>query len=337
MIRSNYHFTETPDMAKKTPAKPAEKDEQDSPWKKILRQYFQQAIEFFCPEIAKVIDWSQPIEFLDKEFTKIAPNAETGSRFADQLVKVYRKDGQPIFLLIHLEVQASRESGFSRRIFTYSFRIFDYLGQPATSVVILCDSDPNWRPKKYSYAMPGTTLNFEFSTVKLLDYRDRWDELEASQNPFAWVVMAHLKMQETRRDKPSRKVWKMRLIRGLHESGYNKTDVLNVFNFVDWVLGLPKPLEIEFWRELKTYEEGRKVPYITSVERIGYERGVEEGAELKARSLLLRMLDRKVGSIPSQILAQINGLSIAQLDSLGDALLDFTSIDDLTGWLDDQS
>jgi hypothetical protein len=129
----------------------------------------------------------------------------------------------------------------------------------------------------------------------------------------------------------------MRLIRGLHESGYNKTDVLNVFNFVDWVLGLPKPLEIEFWRELKAYEEGRKVPYITSVERIGYERGIEEGAELKARSLLLRMLDRKVGSIPSQILAQINGLSIAQLDSLGDALLDFTSIDDLTGWLDDQS
>jgi hypothetical protein len=150
-----------------------------------------------------------------------------------------------------------------------------------------------------------------------------------------------LKMQETRRDKPSRKVWKMRLIRGLHESGYNKTDVLNVFNFVDWVLGLPKPLEIEFWRELKAYEEERKVPYITSVEKIGYDRGLQEGEEggaiRQARSLLLRMLDRKVGSIPSQILAQINGLSIAQLDSLGDVLLDFTSIDDLTGWLNDQS
>jgi hypothetical protein len=146
------------------------------------------------------------IEFLDKEFGKIAPDAKTGRRFADQLVKVYRKDGQPIFLLIHVEIQASRERGFEQRIFTYSFRIFHYFGQPATSLVILCDGDPKWRPKQYSFAMPGTTLNFEFSAVKLLDYRNRWDELEASDNPFAWVVMAYLKMQETRRYKPSRKV-----------------------------------------------------------------------------------------------------------------------------------
>jgi Domain of unknown function (DUF4351) len=327
-------------MAKKEPPKQTEQDEQDAPWKQVLRQYFQEATEFFFPEIAKVVDWTKPIEFLDKEFGKIAPDALTGKRFADQLVKVYRKQGQPIFLLIHVEIQASRESGFAQRIFTYSFRILDYFGQPATSLVILCDSDPNWRPQQYRFVMPGTTLNFEFSAVKLLDYCDRWDELEASQNPFAWVVMAHLKMQETRRDKPSRKVWKMRLIRGLHESGYNKTDVLNLFNFIDWILGLPKPLEIEFWRELKAYEEERKVSYITSVERIGYDRGLQEGEEggaiRQARSILFRLLSRKVGSISDQAIDHINALSIAQLESLGDALLDFESIADLTTWLDNQ-
>ena len=79
--------------------------------------------------------------------------------------------------------------------------------------------------------------------MKLLDYRDRWDELEASQNPFAWVVMAHLKMQEKKGDDPSRKVWKMRLVRGLHESGYIKTDILNLFKFLDWLLSLPRQLE----------------------------------------------------------------------------------------------
>jgi hypothetical protein len=211
----------------------------------------------------------------------------------------------------------------------------DYFGQPATSLVILCDGDRNWRPKQYGYQMPGTTLNFEFSAVKLLDYGDRWAELEASDNPFAWVVMAHLKMQETRRDKPSRKVWKMRLIRGLHESGHNREDVLNVFNFVDWILGLPKPLEREFWQELQAYEEERKVPYITSVERMGYDRGKAEGAQLQARSLLLRQLTRKVGSsIDDRLSLQINALSIAQLESLGDALLDFESIADLTTWLE---
>jgi Domain of unknown function (DUF4351) len=97
----------------------------------------------------------------------------------------------------------------------------------------------------------------------------------------------------------------------------------------------------EFWRELKAYEEQRKMPYITSVERIGYDRGLQEGEEggaiRQARSLLLRMLDRKLGSIPDQTLAQVNTLSIARLDCLGDALLDFESMDDLTTWLDDQN
>lgn len=321
-------------------------DEQDAPWKKVLRQYFREATEFFFPEIAKVVDWTKSIEFLDKEFLKIAPDAVTGKRFADQLVKVHRKQGKAIFLLIHVEIQASPERAFAKRIFTYSLRILDYFDQPATSIAILCDGNPHWRPRQYGFDLPGTRLNFEFSTVKLLDYRDRWAELEASRNPFAWVVMAHLKMQETKRDKPSRKVWKLRLIRSLHESGYNKTDVLNLFNFIDWLLTLPKPLENEFWQDLKDYEERRKVPYITSVERMGYDRGKKEGkkegkaegkaegAQLQARSLLLKQLTRKVGDMSDRTLAQINALAIVQLEALGEALLDFGSINDLTTWLD---
>jgi predicted DNA-binding ribbon-helix-helix protein len=133
--------------------------------------------------------------------------------------------------------------------------------------------------------------------VKLLDYRDRMAELDASKNPFAMVVKAHLKLQETKKDNRSRKVWKMRLIRQLYEEGYNQEEVLNLFNFVDWVLVLPKRLEAEFWLELKAYEEERKMPYITSVERIGYDRGKAEGREEEAqrslereRSLILRQL-----------------------------------------------
>jgi hypothetical protein len=252
---------------------------------------------------------------------------------------------EPLLLLAKACISKSCRRAKNPRAFTpgsvnYSFRILDYFGYPATSVAILCDGDPKWRPHQYSFALPGTTLNYEFSTVKLLDYRDRWTELENSQNPFAWVVMAHLKMQETKRDKPSRKVWKLRLIRSLHESGYNETDVLNLFNFVDWVLGLPKALEVEFWRELQAYEEERKVPYITSVERIGYDRGKvegeESGVEKGQRSLILRQLSRKVGSISDRTLDRINLLSIEQLEFLGEALLDLESIDDLSNWLANQ-
>jgi hypothetical protein len=110
----NLEMVDTPQAESNPPSQ----NEQDAPWKRVLRQYFREATEFFFPDIEKVVDWTRPIEFLDKEFMKIAPDAVTGKRFADQLVKVYRKQGQPIFLLIHVEIQGARESGFGQRIFT---------------------------------------------------------------------------------------------------------------------------------------------------------------------------------------------------------------------------
>jgi len=40
---------------------------------------------------------------------------------------------------------------------------------------------------------------------------------------------------------------------------------------------LPKALETEFWQEFKQFEQERRMTYITTGERIGYERGREEG------------------------------------------------------------
>nr|WP_242041892.1 DUF4351 domain-containing protein [Alkalinema sp. FACHB-956] len=122
---------------------------------------------------------------------------------------------------------------------------------------------------------------------------------------------------------------------------------MNLFNFIDWILGLPKALERKFWQELQAYEEERKVPYITSVERIGYDRGKVEGRQEgrleeaqrsleRERSLILRQLTRKVGALPDHTLDCINALSIEHLESLGEALLDFESIEDLTNWLNSQ-
>jgi heme oxygenase len=67
------------------------------------------------------------------------------------------------------------------------------------------------------------------------------------------------------------------------------------------------------------------MPYITSVEQIGMEKG--------ERSLVLRQLERKFGELPDLTLQQINALSTRKLGSLGEALLDFATIDDLQAWL----
>ena len=317
------------------------RSDQDSPWKDVLREYFQDAITFFFPLTAARIEWNRPHEFLDKEFQQIAPEAKIGKRYADQLVKVWLKQGQELWLLIHIEVQAKPEANFAERMLVYYLRIFDRFHSHATSLAILCDGNAKWRPNHYHFGNLDTELTFRFGMVKLLDYRDRWEELEQNRNPFAVVVMAHLKAQETQRDSKRRQESKLSLIRRLYEQGYERREVVNLFRFVDWVMILPEGLEREFWQELKVYEEERRMPYITSVEQIGFARGVEQGleqgleqgAQREARSLILRLLTRRLKELPDRLQSQIAVLSITQLEALGEALLDFREIADLDTWL----
>ena len=310
----------------------------DTPWKEILEIYFPQAMQFFFPQIAALIDWNYPHIFLDKEFQAIAYDATQGRVYADKLVTARLIEGEEIWLLIHIEVQAESEDIFEKRMFLYNIRIFEYYGRHATSVAILCDSSPDWRPNQYSFESLGTKLNFEFSTVKLLDYRNRWAELEASNNPFATVVMAHLKTQETIKRAGERKTWKFSLIRRLYELGLQERDIRHLYRFIDWTMLLPTALETEFWQEFKQFEQERKMTYITTGERIGYERGrVEgklEGEQTGEQRLIIRLLQRRVGELPSGAIASVQGLSVTQLEELGEALLDFIGIDDLLHWLE---
>jgi hypothetical protein len=317
------------------------KTDLDSPWKDILRAYFPQAIEFFFPNTAALIDWSKPHEFLDKEFQKISQDAEIGRRFADQLVKVWLKDGESIWLLIHLEVQSQSETGFEERMFIYCLRIFDQFRQIPTSLAILCDESQTWRPERYGKDYPDTSLNFRFGTVKLIDFRARWEELEQSDNPFSTVVMAHLKMMETRPDAVQRKNWKLSLIRALYDRGLQRQEIQNLYRFIDWVMILPEGLEKSFWQELKTFEEERKVTYITTGERIGYAQGAQEGRQEgrqeEAQALVLRQLTRRIGNVAPEVRSQIQSLSLTQLEALSESLLDFSQPDDLKIWLNAQS
>lgn len=58
----------------------------------------------------------------------------------------------------------------------------------------------------------------------------------------------------------------------------------------------------------------------------------EEGA-----SLVLRLLTRRLGQIAPEMRSQIQQLTVAQLEELGEALLDFSSVQDLTDWLQGSS
>ncbi|BDI18223.1 hypothetical protein ANSO36C_40250 [Nostoc cf. commune SO-36] len=51
----------------------------------------------------------------------------------------------------------------------------------------------------------------------------------------------------------------------------------------------------------------------------------------------MRLLNRRIGEIDASLIGQIKGLSIEQLENLGEALLDFSNVADLETWLNQQS
>jgi len=44
----------------------------------------------------------------------------------------------------------------------------------------------------------GCLTLFHFPIARILEYKENWEELKKSDNPFAVVVMAHLKTVETK-------------------------------------------------------------------------------------------------------------------------------------------
>jgi predicted transposase/invertase (TIGR01784 family) len=66
-----------------------------------------------------------------------------------------------------------------------------------------------------------------------------------------------------------------------------------------------------------------------------YQDAKAEGKAEEGRSLVLKQLTRKLGTpIDLALQSQVNSLTIEQIESLGEALLDFQGMDELVNWLD---
>jgi len=65
----------------------------------------------------------------------------------------------------------------------------------------------------------------------------------------------------------------------------------------------------------------------------GREEGREEGIKTGQIALIVRLLERRVGAVTPEVQSQIGELSIAKLENLGEALLNFNEISDLAAWL----
>jgi len=316
---------------------PTPPDDYDSPWKEVSGRFFPQLVAFFAPDLYPVIDWSAGYELLEQELREMLRDAETGPRRVDKVVKVRTLAGEPLYLVLHVEIQAFQDSGFSQRMFVYYYRLYDLYPERVVSLAILADDEPGWKPKSYSHTLHGTGVELVYRTVKLWDYNERWRDLEEDPNPFALVVMAHLKTKATRRNARRRLAWKVKLIRELYERGYQREEVLELFRFIDWVLVLPPEMTKSFREQIAELDQESKMKYVTSIERLGREEGREEGLQeglqkglqKGLQALLLAQIEEKFGPPNAPICRRIEKASREEILAWAKKILTASSQDEL--------
>jgi flagellar biosynthesis/type III secretory pathway protein FliH len=137
------------------------------------------------------------------------------------------------------------------------------------------------------------------------------------------------KMQMEPQERPVVKVECLRLLASL---GLNPAQIQLISGFIDTYLKLSQTEQVRFQAELDRIEPARQeevMPIVTSWMEEGLQRGrqegLEEGRRQEALALVLRLLARRVGEMEPELQEQIQALAIAQIEDLGEALLDFST------------
>ncbi len=290
----------------------------DEAWKYVLNAYFQSFICFFYPHLAEKIDWVAGYEMLDQELLKITSDSMISTRRVDKLIKVRSLDGQHCLVLLHVEVQNTRDKHFEQRLFQYFYRLYDRHALPVLTLAILADERGSWRPSCYTKEVWGYPVClFQFLISKLLDYQGQEDQLTEIDNPFGTVVAAHLAGLKTRSMPEARYASKLALTRKLYDKGLGREAIINLYTFIDGVLTLPENLRNRYNKSIEELEQERNMAYVTSMERQGIEKGLQQGLQQGFEQVAINLLKTHA---PKALIAEVTGLTEDKIMTLAKSL-----------------
>lgn len=295
----------------------------DRLFKELLMTFFLEFLELFFPKMVEYLD-QDSIEFLDKElFTDVTQ----GERHEADLVVKARFREQPVYFLIHVETQAKAEANFAKRMFVYFARLHEKYDLPVYPVVLFSFDQPSRaEAEAYRIEFPDLdVLTFRFRVLQLnqLDWRD----FIVRTNPIAAALMAKMRMEPT--DRPEVKLACLQMLAKLQLDPARRE---LISGFVDSYLKLTMEEEQVFEAQLSRIETQQR-EQVMEIVTSWMEKGMEKGKRQEALELVLRQLRKRFSSLDEEAQRRVGMLPIEQIEQLGEALLDFTSLRELTVWL----
>ena len=305
----------------------------DNLWKKVIMDLFEDFLYFFLPAFHEQVDFSRPIEFIQQELFKEIIIDRKGRKMADQIAKVYLKNGQEQWVLVHTEVQAEDGDDFPLRMFEYYYRIFDRHQQKIIAIALFTDTGNE--VNMYESAYFGTELTYKYNKYKITDFDEQ--QLLASPKLFSRALLAGLYMNQTKKDESLRKTYKRTLLRDvLARREVSRMEIRALLYFIDYLMKLSKEQTEKLTAEIRAEirEEDKEMvmqhrndlpPIITGILELerqewmkqgkeegrkeGIEKGVEQAKVTTARNLLSLGID-------DEVIIKATGLTLVQLNIL---------------------
>ena len=240
--------------------------------------------------------------------------------------KEFRLDGvftpvsnNPMIPMVFAEAQMQSDAGFYGRYFSQLFvHINQYtVKQDWRGLLILRD-----RSQGLGWEVPYTELlERRVTQLYLSDLRDQQEltpnlmllQLLVTEKDKSAVIGRKLLQEADTRGEFQRR---LSLIETILANKFPELTKEIIMNMLD--------LEIVDITQSRFYQE-----IIVEGLQEGRQKGLQEGEA----NLVIRQLRRRLGELPESQCSQIKSFPVSQLEDLGEALLDFQSIDDLDDWL----
>ncbi len=228
---------------------------------------------------------------------------------ADALILLSSDD-----LILHIEFQTEPDPMMAFRLTDYRLRIFRrFPNKRMRQVVIYLTRSNSELVYQNAFEIPGT--RHEFEVIRLWEQPTQPFLESTGLLPLA-VLTQTADASQTLRQVAERveSIPELRVQSNVAASAGILAGLLLKRDFINQVL------RRDIMQQSVIYQEWR-------------EEFLQEGEQIGETKLVLRLLSRRIGELTPEMRSQIQALSLDRLESLGEALLDFTKPDDLIDWM----
>jgi predicted transposase YdaD len=248
-------------------------------------------------------------EILSSEFQWI-------SRANDSLIKVCSPDREEFLVLNELQLRYTNKMPL--RINAYAALATERYNLPVFPVLIniLPNSQNEKIPSVYHSEILGMMAHQDYRVINLweVDVNLVFEQQLTALLPFVPILKGGGNEAKVRQAVQSLRA---------NETLAELEPLLSFF--ASFVLDIPLVQQIMRWDMVVLSES----PWYQEIMKEGEKLGMQQGES----SLILRQISRRFGAIEPSLELKIKGLSLPDLESLGEALLDFRGMADFQNWL----